>query len=430
MAIVTRPNGTTVEIGSDGTLKTTGGTRKTGSSGGSGNSASSGGSSGASGGASSGGSGGVSTRSRYDDTNDSLFGKIVGMADHDYVFPVEQPSYYNQYDDQTKKELAQVLGREAFDFDPDTDEGYQAYLKEYARLGKGAMRDVLAQTALNSGGLPNSYGVSAAMQTRGDYAAAAAAKLPEMLNQAYTRYLNEDALNRSDVQLVNQQEQYDYDKYMNSLNQWNVDRGFDYGVFEGKFGRLNTALDQGQQLSDTEYGRNVNQDETAWNRATYADETAYNRATYADQTAWERQMYLDSLLGAGGSGGSSSGGAGGVWADALDLETLKATYGALELVPPQTWKALGVTTEADKKRIIEYYNTKKSNTGTEDVIFSDEYIKTLDEVQSALSSGFLPADVLAASIERKVENGLLTEQEADMIIGISGVGAALEKLGY
>jgi hypothetical protein len=238
-------------------------------------------------------------QTKYDPMNASLMSQLAGQAEHKYVFPIEEPSYYNQYDTQTKKELAEVLNRAPFSYDAASDPAYQQYLKTYLREGDNAMRDVLAQTSRNSAGLPSSYAVSAASQARNNYAAQASDKLPEMLEAAYAKYLQEDALNRSDVGLVNQQEQYDFSKFLTELGQWNTDRSFDYGVFSDQFNRVNQALNQSQNLSNTEYSRNYQERTFAFQQqiAELERQGAISSAeAAAAQQEFENQLALEKLM--------------------------------------------------------------------------------------------------------------------------------------
>lgn len=83
---------------------------------------------------------------------------------------------------------------------------YQAYAKRYAREGQRAVQDALGAAAAATGGIPSSYAVTAAAQAGDYYASQMADKIPELYQQAYSRYINE-------------------------LTQYNTDRDFQYGQF-------------------------------------------------------------------------------------------------------------------------------------------------------------------------------------------------------
>lgn len=94
----------------------------------------------------------------------------------------------------------------SFSYDLENDPVYQAYQKQYAREGQRAAQDTLGNMAAMTGGIPSSYAVTAASQAGDYYASQMADKVPELYQQAYSKYLSE-------------------------LNQYNTDRSFQYGQY-------------------------------------------------------------------------------------------------------------------------------------------------------------------------------------------------------
>lgn len=92
----------------------------------------------------------------------------------------------------------------SFSYDLENDPVYQAYQKQYAREGQRAAQDTLGNMAAMTGGIPSSYAATAASQAGDYYASQMADKVPELYQQAYSKYLSE-------------------------LNQYNTDRNFQYG---------------------------------------------------------------------------------------------------------------------------------------------------------------------------------------------------------
>lgn len=89
--------------------------------------------------------------------------------------------------------LQQAASGKGFSYNPNTDPGMQAYRRAYLREGQRAAADALGQVAAATGGVPSSYATQAAQQAAGYYAAKLADKVPELEQQAYNRYLNEQA---------------------------------------------------------------------------------------------------------------------------------------------------------------------------------------------------------------------------------------------
>ena len=231
------------------------------------------------------------------------------------------PSEYQQKRDDA---LARAE-RMQFNYDPNTDPNWQAYQKQYRREGDRAMQEAMAQAAMRTGGLANSYAVTAATQAGNYYASQLSDKLPQLYNDAYNRYLQEfqKQLGISDqyqgfddreysrwadqqgrnfdlADRYNQYGQQDYSKYQDTLDQYNRDRNFQYGVnrdaVSDELNNYNTRYNQyqdrlGQYNTDRnfDYGRYRD----AVGDARYADETQYDRAWNEDERSYNRAWNED-----------------------------------------------------------------------------------------------------------------------------------------
>ncbi|MGN9097147.1 hypothetical protein [Flintibacter porci] len=194
------------------------------------------------------------------------------------------PQYVSRYQDKIDELTAQILGRAAFSYDPETDPIYQQYKEAYTRDGQRAMQDTLGQVSARTGGLASSYAGSAAQQTYDNYMAALEDKIPELRQLAYSMYQDEGDTQRANLEMLIALDQGDYAKYADLLSQWNTDRSFDYGVYRD--GISDSRYDQEwnyqvgrDQIADQRY-----EDETEWERSQYASETEYNRALAKAQT--------------------------------------------------------------------------------------------------------------------------------------------------
>ena len=166
------------------------------------------------------------------------------------------PDYVNRYQGQIDDLTKQILGRAAFEYDPETDPTYQQYKESYTRSGERAMQDTLGQVSARTGGLASSYAGAAAQQTYDGYMSALADKIPELRQLAYQMYQDEGAQQRANLEMLMALEQGDYAKYQALLSQYNADRSFDYGVFSDdramdyQVGRDAVADSQWQQSFD------------------------------------------------------------------------------------------------------------------------------------------------------------------------------------
>lgn len=240
----------------------------------------------------------------------------LGLQDFSYE---SAPSYVSKYQSQIDQLASQILNREKFSYDPETDPLYQQYKDSYTRNGQRAMQDTMGQLSARTGGLASSYAGTASQQSYDNYMAALADKVPELQQLAYSMYRDEGNDQRANLEMLMALEQGDYAKYADLLGQYNTDRSFDYGVFAD-----DRSFDYGLSRDKTEDARYA--DETAWNRQTYQDETAYSRSLQKAQT----------LAAAGDFSGYKALG----YTDA-EIANMKASYDAAKLLTAKSGSSGG-----------------------------------------------------------------------------------------
>lgn len=277
------------------------------------------------------------------DTDGSKYIQLASGGDSGGGFSyASAPTYVNKYQSQIDELTQQILNREAFSYDPETDETYQQYKKSYTKAGERAMQDTLGQVAARTGGLASSYAGSAAQQTYDNYMSALADKIPELRQLAYSMYQDEGNTQRANLEMLVALEQGDYAKYADLLAQYNTDRSFDYGVYSDD--RAYDYQASRDAVEDARY-----EDETAYNRSTYESETEYSQALqkaqtlaaagdfsgykalgYSDaeisnlKTAYDRAQAAAKLTGSGSSGSKSSGSSGSSGSGSSASENLYA----------------------------------------------------------------------------------------------------------
>lgn len=194
------------------------------------------------------------------------------------------PQYVSRYQDKIDELTAQILGRAAFSYDPETDPTYQQYKEAYTRDGQRAMQDTLGQVSARTGGLASSYAGSAAQQTYDNYMAALEDKIPELRQLAYSMYQDEGNTQRANLEMLMALEQGDYAKYTDLLGQWNTDRNFDYGVHRDQISDNRYNNEWNYQVGRDDIADKRYEDETAWERSQYTSEKEYNQALAKAQT--------------------------------------------------------------------------------------------------------------------------------------------------
>ncbi len=169
------------------------------------------------------------------------------------------PTYDNRYDADIQSLYQQITGRGPFQYDSKTDPLYQQYVQDYTTQGKMAMRDTMGRAAALTGGYGSSYAQSVGQQQYDQYLQRMADILPETYGMALDAYNAEGNRLQQNLSTATALEQSDYGKYLDALNQHNID------------------MDRAQSDADTWY-----------NRMTAAEKENYNR----QQDAYSRLVSL------------------------------------------------------------------------------------------------------------------------------------------
>lgn len=182
---------------------------------------------------------------------DKNSGTWNGVAEFPAFSYENAPEYTSQWDQIIKDLAGGILGREDFEYDYTEDPNYQQYRDAYTREGERAMVDTLGEVAARTGGMASSYATSAANQANNYYMSALADKIPELRQMAYEAYLQGVQGQRDDLSMLLGLESMDYEKYLNSLGQWNTDRNFDYGIWRDQVNdqRYEQEMDYNKQLA-------------------------------------------------------------------------------------------------------------------------------------------------------------------------------------
>lgn len=161
-------------------------------------------------------------------------------------------SYQSQYSQAAKDSIDTLLNRKAFQYDVNEDGLYQQMKDNYIRQGKLAMQDTMGQAAAMTGGYGNSYAQNAGQQAYQGYLQQINDNLPEYYQLAQNAYDAEGDRLKTQYALLSEQENQDYDRYMDSWSRWQQEyqnaqstyesgRDWDYGLAQD-----NAALAQAQ----------------------------------------------------------------------------------------------------------------------------------------------------------------------------------------
>lgn len=169
---------------------------------------------------------------------------------------LKDKAYESAYAGTIDELVQKAVNREEFSYDPASDAAYQAYAKEYGRLGERAREDVLGDVANNTGGMASSYAVTAAAQAQNQYNQALTDKIPELMKIAHERYNDEFNNNMNMIGMLQGLDDAEYGRFADQ-------RDYDRGVLESdrnynyQIGRDAVADSQWQQQFDYQKDRDA-----------------------------------------------------------------------------------------------------------------------------------------------------------------------------
>lgn len=200
----------------------------------------------------------------------------------------QAPQYEDPYAGQMDELLGQILNREKFSYDYTQDPLYQQYLEQYLREGNRSMQDTLGAVSARTGGLASSWAQTAAQSANDYYASQAADKIPELYQLAYDMYLKDLDGKVQDLGLLQSMSNSQYDRYRDTMSDWQNDRAFAYNKYRDQVGDS-----QWNQNFNYQAGRDQVNDErynTEWNYQ--VDRDKLSDARYDSETAYDRAMAL------------------------------------------------------------------------------------------------------------------------------------------
>lgn len=231
--------------------------------------------------------------------NDAYIQALNAVAQaQPFSYDAQAPTYSNAYSQLQQQLLSDLLNRQEFSYDKETDPQWASYKKSYLREGDRATSNALAQASAASGGRPSSYAVNAATQAGDHYATKLNDIIPTLYQQAYDRYLQEYQMKQSDLNAVNTQEQLDYAKYLDQLGQYNTDRSFALNQYaENAQQRLNAlnALSADRDFAYNDYLNGYNMLQSYLGNLQGKSDTIYSRALDEADRRTAAQQYADQL---------------------------------------------------------------------------------------------------------------------------------------
>lgn len=126
--------------------------------------------------------------------------------------------YTSPYAEKLNQVISNIEGSQWEGWDANSDPSMQAYRKQYLREADRTAEDVLGQYAQNTGGIAGSQAIAAASQASDYYKSQLSDKVPELYENAYSRYLNEVAQQQDLASLLMNAESQNQSQYYQNIN--------------------------------------------------------------------------------------------------------------------------------------------------------------------------------------------------------------------
>lgn len=185
-------------------------------------------------------------------------------------------AYQSLYQKDITGTIDQIKNRKPFVYDLNADALYKQYKDQYVNLGKQAAADTMGQISALTGGYGNSYAATASNQAYQNYLSQLNEVVPELYNNAYSRYQNEEAKLYNMLSMYQNQDALDYGKYQDAYANWQSDRNFHADQLTQLRGLNQDAWAQNESNS-------YNANNLAWNN--YYNAENYNLDSYKQAVA-------------------------------------------------------------------------------------------------------------------------------------------------
>lgn len=207
--------------------------------------------------------------------------------------------------------ISDILNRKSFDTNSVYDSDlYKNYRDQYIQQGQKAMRDTMGAATAATGGYGSTYAQAAGQQAYDNYLSQLNDKSLDIYDRVYQQYLNEGQEMYNRLNAVNNQDNIDYSRYRDSVNDYYNDLNYYAGRYDSSynqdFGAYQTDL-SAQQWAE-QYAYQKAQDALA--QQNWQTQFDYQKQQDALQLELQRQQLAASLAkkSSGSSGGSKSSG--------------------------------------------------------------------------------------------------------------------------
>lgn len=167
------------------------------------------------------------------------------------------PNYAGTYDQQLVDVYNQIVNRDKFSYDLNSDMLYKQYRDMYTSMGKLAMMDTIGQAASMTGGYDNSYAQQVGQQTYQQYLQQLNDVVPELYGMALDQYNAEGDALANQYALLGDLRDSEYGRYQDSLEEY-------WQYLSYLTDRADTEYSKGYEDWANAYEMEITEQERAW----------------------------------------------------------------------------------------------------------------------------------------------------------------------
>lgn len=154
----------------------------------------------------------------------------------DNVVANKPGAYQGKYTGMVDRLYQQIMGRPSFSYNQNNDAMYQMYAQKYRSAGQQGMRNAMgAAAAQQTGGYGSSYAQTAGQQAYNASMGQLAETVPQLQQQALSRYNDETQRLNDMYGTASQAEQTEYGRHQDRVNRWQSERDYAANEYDRQY---------------------------------------------------------------------------------------------------------------------------------------------------------------------------------------------------
>lgn len=192
--------------------------------------------------------------------------------------------YQSNWASQLDGLMSQIVNREKFSYDMNADALYQQAKDMYTNQANMGMQNAMAQASALTGGYGSSYGQMVGQQAYAQQMQGLNNMLPELYQNALNQYINEGNELYNRYNMVANQENLDYGRYRDSMNDYLAERDYLNSIYNTEAER-----DYNRYLDERNYTYQTDRDAIADSR--YEQEWAASEEQRLHDNAYQDKVF-------------------------------------------------------------------------------------------------------------------------------------------